>query len=113
MIADLIAENVTGVKGYVYEPFLSAIAHPDILFERYTAGFNHAESYRMASQYLGWMGVVVGDPKCSPYRDIPDLATSDDLITPANATPATGAMTHVTVEVQNLGGRVEDANVTL
>ncbi len=113
MVADIIAENVTGVKGYVYEPFLSAIAHPDILFERYTAGFNHAESYRMASQYLGWMGVVVGDPKCSPYRDIPDLATSDDLITPSNATPATGAMTHVTVQVQNLGGRVEDANVTL
>ncbi len=113
MVADIIAENVTGVKGYVYEPYLSAIAHPDILFERYTAGFNLAESYRMASQYLGWMGVVVGDPKCSPYRDVPDLATSDDLLTPANATPASGAATSITVQVKNIGGKVEDANLTL
>jgi uncharacterized protein (TIGR03790 family) len=113
MIADIIAENVTGVKGYVYEPYLSAIAHPDTLFERYTAGFNLAESYRMASVYLGWMGVVVGDPKCSPYRDIPDLATSDDLLVPGNATPATEAMTHVTLQVRNMGGKVDDANLTL
>jgi len=113
MVADIIAENVTGVKGYVYEPYLTAIAHPDLLFERYTAGFNLAESYRMASQYVSWMGVVVGDPKCSPYRNVPDLATDDSLITPANATPATGDPTHVTVKVKNLGGRVEDANLTL
>jgi uncharacterized protein (TIGR03790 family) len=113
MVADIIAENVTGVKGYVYEPYLSAIAHPDILFERYTAGFNLAESYRMASVYLGWMGVVVGDPLCSPYRDIPDLATADDMITPSNATPATGDAMFVTVTVDNVGGRVDDANLTL
>jgi PKD repeat protein len=113
MIADIIAENVTGVKGYVYEPYLSAIAHPDTLFERYTAGFNLAESYRMASVYLGWMGVVVGDPKCAPYRDIPDLATDDDLIFPSNATPATGENMFVTVGVKNLGGRVDEANLTL
>jgi uncharacterized protein (TIGR03790 family) len=113
MIADIIAENVTGVKGYVYEPYLSAIAHPDILFERYTAGFNLAESYRMASTYLGWMGVVVGDPKCSPYRNIPDLATDDTMITTSNETPATGAQMYVTVSVKNLGGRVDNANLTL
>jgi len=113
MIADWIRENVTGIKGYVYEPFLSACAHPDILFERYTAGFNLAESYRMASVMMGWMGVVVGDPKVSPYRDVPDLYLDDDLVVPANATPATGEMTHVTVRVRNLGGRVEGANVTM
>jgi len=113
MIADWIRENVTGIKGYVYEPFLSACAHPDILFERYTAGFNLAESYRMASVMMGWMGVVVGDPKVSPYRDVPDLYVDDDLVVPANATPATGEPTHVTVRVRNLGGRVEGANVTM
>ncbi|UCC93048.1 MAG: TIGR03790 family protein, partial [Thermoplasmata archaeon] len=113
MIADIIAENVTGVKGYVYEPYLSAIAHPDTLFERYTAGFNLAESYRMASVYLGWMGVVVGDPKCAPYRDIPDLDTDDTLISPSNSTPATGAEMSVNLQVRNHGGRVEDANLTL
>lgn len=113
MVADIIAEGVTGVKGYVDEPFLTAIAHPDILFERYTAGFNLGESYRMASQYLGWMGVVVGDPLCSPYRDIPDLATDDDWLVPGNATPATGDTVTFDVQVRNHGGRVEDANITL
>lgn len=63
LIADLIAEGVTGAKGYVYEPFLAAMAHPDILFDRYTRGYNLADSYYMASQQIGWMDVVVGDPK--------------------------------------------------
>ena len=113
MIADWIEENVTGIKGYVYEPFLSAIAHPDILFERYTAGFNLAESYRMASAMLGWMGVVVGDPKCSPYRDIPDLYIHDTLLSISNETPPTGDSITLRVQVKNFGGRVDDANITL
>lgn len=63
LIADLIAEGVTGAKGYVSEPYIDAIAHPDILFSRYTNGYNLAESYYMASRYVGWNDVVVGDPK--------------------------------------------------
>jgi len=62
-IADLIREGVTGVKGYVYEPFASAMAHVDILFDRYTSGYNLAESFFAASWYLSWQDVVVGDPK--------------------------------------------------
>jgi hypothetical protein len=77
LVADLIRDGVTGVKGYVYEPYLSAIAHPDILFDRYTDGYNLAESYYMASNFLGWMDVVVGDPKMAPYNDkLPDLNIS-------------------------------------
>jgi uncharacterized protein (TIGR03790 family) len=113
MIADWIQEGVTGIKGYVWEPFLSAIAHPDILFERYTAGFNLAESYRMGSAQVGWMGVVVGDPKCSPYRDIPDLYIDASLITPLNLTPATEADLTVQVKVDNLGGYVDNATVSV
>jgi hypothetical protein len=63
LIADLIAEGVTGAKGYVFEPFLSAIARPDILFDRYLRGFNLADSYYMSSRFMSWMDVVVGDPK--------------------------------------------------
>lgn len=63
LIADLIAEGVTGAKGYCYEPYLDAVAHPDILFDRYTDFYNLAESYYMASKYIGWMDVIVGDPK--------------------------------------------------
>ena len=67
LVADIIRDGVTGVKGYVYEPFLDACAHPDILFDAYTQGFSLAESYYMASAFLGWMDCVVGDPKLSPY----------------------------------------------
>jgi uncharacterized protein (TIGR03790 family) len=63
LIADWIAEGACGVKGYTDEPYLSAIAHPDILFDRYTAGFNMAESFYAASVFAAWRQVVIGDPK--------------------------------------------------
>lgn len=63
LVADLIAEGVTGVKGYIYEPYIDSMAEPQILFDRYANGYNLAESYYMASPYIGWMDVIVGDPK--------------------------------------------------
>ncbi len=63
VIADLIAEGVTAAKGYVYEPYSSAMADVSILFPMYADGFTVAESYYAASYYLSWMDVVVGDPK--------------------------------------------------
>jgi len=63
VIADLIAEGVTAVKGYTYEPYSSAMADVSILFPMYADGYTVAESYYAASYYLSWMDVVVGDPK--------------------------------------------------
>jgi uncharacterized protein (TIGR03790 family) len=63
VIADLVAEGVTGAKGYAYEPYSNAMAVVWVLFDRYTDGFNLAESYFMASRSLSWMDVVIGDPK--------------------------------------------------
>lgn len=68
LIADLIAQGVTGVKGYVSEPYTFALAKPDILFDRYTSGRNLAESFYAASQFLKWKDVVIGDPLCAPFR---------------------------------------------
>jgi uncharacterized protein (TIGR03790 family) len=65
LVADLIAEGASGAKGYVYEPFSSAMALTQVLFDRYTSGYNMAESYSMATRYFSWMGVLVGDPKTS------------------------------------------------
>ena len=67
LITDLIASGVTGVKGYVSEPYTFALARPDILFDRYTSGFNLAESFYMASLVTKWKDVVIGDPLCRPY----------------------------------------------
>ncbi len=63
MIADLIAEGITAAKGYVYEPYSSAMADVTVLFDLYTNGYTVAESYYSASPYLSWMDVIIGDPK--------------------------------------------------
>jgi uncharacterized protein (TIGR03790 family) len=68
VITDLIAGGVTGIKGYVDEPGLEACAKPSILFPRYTAGFNLAESFYAASKAIRWKDIVIGDPLCRPYR---------------------------------------------
>jgi len=67
LIADLIEARVTGVKGYCNEPFLPAIASPTILFDRYTQGWNLAESFYAASRFIGWEDIVIGDPLSAPY----------------------------------------------
>jgi len=67
MIADLITQGVTGVKGYTDEPLLQANASPTILLDRYTSGYSLAESFYAASHFVGWEDVVVGDPLCCPY----------------------------------------------
>lgn len=69
LIADLIAQGVTGCKGYVSEPYVDSIARADILFERYVSGYNLAESFYMASFWLNWKDVVIGDPLCAPYAE--------------------------------------------
>jgi uncharacterized protein (TIGR03790 family) len=69
LIADLVAQGVTGCKGYVSEPGIVATAHADILFNRYTAGFNLAESFYMASMHMHWKDLVIGDPLCAPYSN--------------------------------------------
>jgi uncharacterized protein (TIGR03790 family) len=63
LIADLIAEGITAAKGYVYEPYSSAMADVSVLFDRYVSGYTIAESYYSSSPYLSWMDVVIGDPK--------------------------------------------------
>lgn len=68
VIADLIEHGVTGIKGYVSEPYTFALAQPPILFDRYTKGFNLAESFYAASLVLNWKDIVIGDPLCAPYK---------------------------------------------
>ncbi|MBI5705672.1 MAG: TIGR03790 family protein [Armatimonadetes bacterium] len=67
LIADLIRQRVTGVKGYCDEPLLQAVASPTILFGRYTRGWTLAESFYAASRFVGWEDIVIGDPICAPY----------------------------------------------
>jgi uncharacterized protein (TIGR03790 family) len=70
LIADLVTQGVTGVKGYVSEPYSIALCPADILFDRYTSGYNLAESFWMATPFLKWKDVVIGDPLCAPYGPV-------------------------------------------
>jgi len=71
MIADLIQTGITGVKGYVTEPYGTSMAKASVLFDRYTKGYNLGESFYMASPFLCWKDVVIGDPLCAPYAIVP------------------------------------------
>jgi uncharacterized protein (TIGR03790 family) len=62
LITDLIAQGITGVKGYTDEPLLQAVASPSVTMERWTAGYSLAESFYAASRFVGWEDVVIGDP---------------------------------------------------
>jgi uncharacterized protein (TIGR03790 family) len=68
MIADLIANGITGVKGYTDEPLLQAISSPTIVFGRFTRGYTLAESFYAGSHFVGWTDIVVGDAVAQPYR---------------------------------------------
>src|SRR5881628_3377311 len=72
LIGDLIAEGVTGVVGFVYEPYLDGTARPEILFPAYRAGFTLAESFYMALPHLSWQAVVIGDPLTAPFGPVAD-----------------------------------------
>src|SRR5262249_27489050 len=68
LIGDLIRDGLTGVAGYVAEPYLSGTVRPDVLFPAYVHGFNLVESFYLAMPSLSWTAVVVGDPLCAPFR---------------------------------------------
>lgn len=67
LLVDLIAHGLTCGKGYTDEPLLQANASPTILLGHYTSGYTMAESFYMASHFVGWQDVIIGDPLCCPY----------------------------------------------
>ncbi len=73
-IVDLIAQGVTGVKGYVSEPYTLALVNPNILFDRYLRGATLAEAFYAASRMVLWKDIVIGDPLCAPYAMFPEPA---------------------------------------
>ena len=69
LVSDLLDDGVSGVKGYVYEPYLDAISNPELLLSCYGNGYTMAECYAASNVHLSWMGTVVGDPKMAAYGD--------------------------------------------
>ena len=103
LIADLIAEGITGVKGYVYEPYSGAMASVDILFDYYSRGFTLAESYYQASVCLSWMDVIIGDPKCL----LGAMSTSD------SSSSTSGGTSPLPVEMTSFTATAQQTNALL
>lgn len=74
LIADMIAQGACGANGNVSEPYVAYANYPDVLFDRYTKGFNLAESFFAACPMLFWKAVVIGDPLMAPYSTPPQVA---------------------------------------
>jgi uncharacterized protein (TIGR03790 family) len=86
LIADLLPLGACGVNGYVSEPYVGYSTYPDVLFDRYTSGFNLAESFFAACPELYWKSVVVGDPLMTicaekPLVSIESPATLTGVVT--------------------------------
>ena len=89
LAGDLIRAGVTGTAGYVDEPFADGAVRPDVLFPAYVDGFNLAESFYLATPFLSWQSVVVGDPLCAPFAR--SRASTDNVLgslDPATELPA-------------------------
>ncbi|MFQ5910212.1 MAG: TIGR03790 family protein [Thermoplasmata archaeon] len=106
LVADLLRDGVTGLKGYVYEPYLGAVAHPNILFKAYTEGYTLAESFSMASEIaLSWMDAIIGDPKLAPYNAsyLPDLSVNESSVQYSPHPVVRGDDFNISADVFNLG----------
>ena len=74
LIGRLIEDGVTGVKGYVSEPWTIALCRVDTLMVRYTQGYNLAEAFYASTPLIKWKDMVIGDPLCRPYGEFVDGA---------------------------------------
>ena len=101
LVADLLEDGVSGVKGYVYEPYLTAVSYPDLLTVFYASGYNLGESYTASNGYLSWMGVIVGDPKMSPFSNrLHDIEIRNVSVA---SRPSVGTPFDVQIELANIG----------
>jgi hypothetical protein len=59
----------------------------------------------MASEYLSWMDVVVGDPKLAPYDldIVPDFSIISQDITFSDDAPHVGSVIEIFADIENLG----------
>lgn len=101
LIADLLEDGVSGVKGYVYEPYLTAVGSPSTLLSMYAQGFNLAEAHAAANLQTSWMGVTVGDPKMAPFADLHHDMNVMDARLLGNASYM--QPTHVQLALENRG----------
>jgi uncharacterized protein (TIGR03790 family) len=65
--APLLARGAAAALGNVYEPFLHGTTWLDVFYERLLEGMTVVEAAWLATPYLSWTNIVVGDPLYRPF----------------------------------------------
>ncbi len=89
LIADWLANGISGMQGYTSEPFVGGLSQAGILFDRYTDGYNMADSFGMADGSIGYKQVDVGDPKMVIVKHMIFFVTSPSTNAIASSTSVT------------------------
>jgi uncharacterized protein (TIGR03790 family) len=66
-IAVMTGNGAAGAQGYVSEPYADSLSKPEFVLDRYTRGYDLAESFSAGTPYVNWKQIVLGDPLCAPY----------------------------------------------
>lgn len=89
LIADLFSQGLCGAGGYVSEPQVTTATYPNKLFDRYTKGYNMAESFYAGCTNVFWKTVIVGDPLMSPYATPPQVSIEVPITSLVGIVPVT------------------------
>ncbi len=66
-VGALLQRGAVVTAGNVYEPTLGGTLRFDVFFDRLLKGYTVAEAALMATPWLSWQGVVLGDPLYRPF----------------------------------------------
>lgn len=67
-VGALLQRGAAVTAGNVYEPTLGGCLKADVFFDRLLKGYTVAEAALMATPWISWQGVVLGDPLYRPYE---------------------------------------------
>ena len=67
-VGALLQRGAAVTTGNVYEPLLAGCIRFDIFYDRLLKGYTVAEASLMATPWLSWQGVVLGDPLYRPFE---------------------------------------------
>lgn len=67
-VGALLKRGAAVTAGNVYEPTLGGSLRFDVFYDRLLKGYTVAEAALMATPWLSWQGVVMGDPLYRPFE---------------------------------------------
>lgn len=67
-VGPLISRGAAATVGNVYEPYLTATHHFDVIFKVLFMGYNFGDAAHVSLPFLSWQAVAFGDPLYQPFK---------------------------------------------